>query len=214
MGKTIRVIGMSDREDYFEKMSEIIKKTDEQHWNFFGEEPMKELSLELMRNGELSRIVQVDDVAAGYVDLKLLKKNAGLLLWNDLYKQAGLAMQDLTVNYAEINSETTLESDIYINVIAMDNSYRGSMAITKYILFGLYDMLNQLLSNKSSEDEERVVYAVAVTEQGNKMCKLLGMMKKTVSYRHYQGVENRRTLYKLPLSLFCDNLIALKSKLG
>lgn len=180
--------------NYAELLMDVVSKTDQENWDYFSEDALV-LAKDFLEYGYFSRVITVhnnetnDDIAIGYVQLRILKKTAPQLLYKDLYHTAGLSGMDLW----EKSDNLKTGMPVYVDVIAIKKSYQNNLKVLTLVAKALQELFTEIGSLSASTFD---IYAVGVTDAGCKMCKLMKMTPVSTKLRREGANEHVRVLYK------------------
>lgn len=194
----------------------VVRKTDEENWAYFAKENEQEFALDFLNYGDLTRLIYVDNQPVAYINCYLLKSNAHNLLKDDYYHTMGLSLSDLRIIY-EGRNKSYRRNSLYINVVAITKDHQGSVEILKAIAKALYDIIKHDLFYTTSYSENKYlypkqIYAVAVTNEGERMCDFFDFNLEGSSARLIDTTETERKLYKGNVDLLINKLFKISKK--
>gem|GEM_PF-4275062 len=183
----------SERIDYAALLLGVVKQTDHENWAYFGEESSA-LAKDFLDYGYFSRLLMAkhpetfEEIPAGYVQLRILKKTAPQLLFNDFYHHAGLEGMDLWKK----TSQLTPGLPVYIDVVAVKQDYQKNNRLLKLVPEAIQDAIEEITERTKSTFD---IYAVGVTDGSRKMCRMLGMTQLSEVTRNEADLTHIRTLF-------------------
>lgn len=195
---------------YLDNLIDVVRCTDKENWERFSETE-KEIALEFLKSGDLTRVIVLIDyekktsIPVAYVQLSVLKKRAESLLVNDLFHKLSIPFEDLFLPSSEIDNETSF----YINVVAIKQSHQGSLKL----IAKLAEAIEHII--QSTSPTPQAIYAVGVTDSGNRMCELmcsdrrynyLGAVVRTNEGLTNTDSEHKRAVYRYSTFEFLNNL--------
>jgi hypothetical protein len=199
-----------ERINYAELLVDVVNKTDNENWAYFSEE-LSVLAKDFLDYGYFSRVLMMRDyknnieIPVGYVQLRVLKNTAPQLLYKDFYHQADLGSTDLWEEHNQLKAG----SPIYVDVIAVKQEYQSKLSILKLVPKAIKDIIEEI--NKITE-EPFDIYAVGVTNEGRKMCQMLGMDRLSEIVRMEGKNAHTRTLFSSEYLDFTRRLEKILSK--
>lgn len=179
-------------ENHFLKdIFEVVNAVDKENWSYFGMEEIKDFCLNFLNYGELTRLIYVENEPVGYVDCYVLKQNAPVLLKDDFYHTVGLSSKELRTGYLgkDVNSS---DCHLYVNVVAVKREHHGNVRVVKKIAGAVEDILEYNFNNNNRPEK---IYAVTVSDYGERMCEFFKFVKISVTTRMYDQNINNRILY-------------------
>ena len=179
--------------NYAELLVDVVNQTDNENWAYFSEE-LSVLAKDFLDYGYFSRVLMMRDyrnnieIPVGYVQLRILKNTAPQLLYKDFYHHVGLSSIDLWEKHNQIKAG----SPIYVDVIAVKKEYQRNLSILKLVPKAIKDIIEEI---NNITEEPFDIYAVGVTNEGRKMCQMLGMDKISEIVRMEDDTTHTRTLF-------------------
>lgn len=183
--------------NYLKTLHALQQCVDSENWEHFGVETFEEFGKRMFSNLgtlSLSRMLFQENNPIGYIECFLIKKEAYAFLYEDNYKEFNLDITDFVVDYSE--NKDLSDCALYVNVVAIKKEYQGSPYALSKLSSAMLEIYKQVKSQNLID-----VLAVAVTENGTRMCELTGMTKKSSHFREMGENSHERILYLTNLSL-------------
>lgn len=180
--------------EYVELLQNVVTQTDNENWDYFSEN-LSVLAKVFLDYGYFSRVIMMRDyennieIPVGYVQLRILKNTAPQLLYKDFYHHAGLSGSNLW----EKSNQLKAGLPIYVDVIAVKKEYQHNLSILKLVPEAIQNIIEEI---HEITQEMFDIYAVGVTNEGRKMCEILGMTQLSEITRTENNIKHTRTLFR------------------